>query len=39
MSYFYWRDSIAKPGIVNLLKLGIKLNKYKGNFSMNTLYN
>ena len=32
MSYFYWKDVIAEPGIVNLLKLGIKLNKYDGLF-------
>ena len=28
---------IAKPGIVTLLKLGIKMNKYKGDFSLNIL--
>ena len=34
MSYFSWRDIIPKPDIV---KLGIELNKYEGDFSLNIL--
>ena len=30
MFYFYWRDAIAKPGIVIPMKIGIKSNNYEG---------
>ena len=33
MSYFYWRNVIARPGIVNPVEIKY-LNKYEGDFSL-----